>query len=70
MKIDNLQIRAKEILSRFMTETAESHKIMRAFQHFYQTSIKIQRFFRDQRMMDKHRLDLVRRCWEINKDRM
>ena len=21
-------------------------------------------------MMDKHRLDLVRRCWEINKDRM
>ena len=53
-----------------MTETAESHKIMRAFQHFYQTSIKIQRFFREQRMMDKYRLDLVRRSWEINKDRM
>ena len=35
MKIDNLQNRAKEILIRFMTETAESHKIMRAFQHFY-----------------------------------
>ena len=70
MKFDNIENQSKSIMLKFLRDTSDSYKLMTSFNIFYKTTVKIQRFFREHQLMDKYRMDLVRRSWDINRDKM
>lgn len=54
----------------FLRETSELNSIMKSFSLLYLRVIKIQKAFKKKKQIDLYRMEMLRKGWEIQKDRM
>ncbi|CDW72597.1 UNKNOWN [Stylonychia lemnae] len=69
-KFQTKRQKAKEILSAFMEETSAVFEMINRFNLMYSRVVKIQKFFRDQKMLDLFRVDFIRSAWDIQREIM
>eukprot|EP00347_Sterkiella_histriomuscorum_P015613 403356364 len=68
LKNDVIIEKSKNVILTFLKETASCYSIQKAFNVYYSRVLKIQTYFRKQKILDSFRMELLRQAWMIQLD--